>query len=122
MEYFFKAGETTIELRHAAPRMRRMKTQDWIIAKTRHSSRDLQISFTTYNYTNTSIPAAWDALVRAGAIPIGPTPAGDFRHARPKYSELTSEASPRIRGPRLAAGPLRDRERAQHKLRAPAPP
>jgi hypothetical protein len=107
MEYYFKAAETTIELRHVTPKMPGMKAQDWIVAKTQHSGRDLQISFTNYNYTNTSIPAVWDALVMVGAIPIGPPPKGSLITGGPRQSDVTNDDDPPYAGkmvrPRLFA-------------------
>jgi hypothetical protein len=82
-EYYFRARETTIEM---SPGMRK----DWILfTGRRQNGRGVQLLVSTTNYP---IREIWDALVGAGAVPIGPPPQAPFKDL-PQPPPYESQAS-----------------------------
>jgi hypothetical protein len=69
MEYYFKSSETSIETSRDPSRSSRMK---WIVVTGRQRGQEIKLAITNQNVDQ--LNNAWNALVAAGSIPIGPPP------------------------------------------------
>lgn len=69
MEYYFKSSETSIETSRAPSRSSRLK---WIVVTGRQRGYEIKLAITNPN--EGQLHDAWNALVAAGATPIGPPP------------------------------------------------
>jgi len=70
MEYYFRARDTTIEMGEL-PLVSFILKKTWIIVRGLHGNRRIELALNSENY----LYDAWVALVRAGAVPVGPPPA-----------------------------------------------
>jgi hypothetical protein len=69
MEYYFKASEASIETsRHPS----RSSALNWIVVTGSHHGEEIKLAITNGN--EGQLHDAWNALVAAGAIPIGSPP------------------------------------------------
>ena len=78
MEYYFKASETSIETSREPSRSAAL---NWIIVTGRQRGEKIKLAITNRNEGR--LHDAWNALVAAGAIPIGPPPGGPDLGTRP---------------------------------------
>jgi hypothetical protein len=72
MEYYFKASETSIET--SRDPSTGSSALNWIIVT--GSQRSEEIKLAIINRNEGRLHDAWNALVTAGAVPIGPPPGG----------------------------------------------
>ena len=73
MEYYFKASETSIETNREPSRNSAL---NWIVVTGSQRGREIKLAITHGN--ESQLYDAWDALVAAGAIPVGPPPADRY--------------------------------------------
>jgi hypothetical protein len=73
MEYYFKSSETPIETSRDPSRS---STLNWIVVTGRHRGREIKVAITNRNEGR--LHDAWNALVVAGATPIGPSPGNPY--------------------------------------------
>jgi hypothetical protein len=71
MEYYFKASETSIETSRDPSRNSAL---NWIVVTGSQRSEEIKLAITNGN--EALLHDAWNALVAAGAIPVGPPPGG----------------------------------------------
>jgi hypothetical protein len=69
MDYHFRARDTTIELAEL-PLISFIRKKNFIIVRGQQGNRKTELAINSENY----LYDAWVALVRAGAVPIGPPP------------------------------------------------
>ena len=69
MEYYFRASETSIE---TSRDLSRNSALNWIIVTASQRGEEIKLAITNGN--EGLLQDAWNALVVAGAIPIGPGP------------------------------------------------
>jgi hypothetical protein len=69
MEYCFKASETSIETSRDPSRNSAL---NWIVVTGSQAGREIRLAITQGN--ERQLHDAWNALVAAGAIPVGPPP------------------------------------------------
>ncbi len=70
LEYYFRACDTTIEVSQLPSGVYK---RDWIVIKGQQLDKEVQLAIAQ----KSSLHEAWNALARAGAVPIGPPP-GDL--------------------------------------------
>lgn len=70
LEYYFKARETTIRVTKAPSGILK---RDWIVVTGQRLGQEIQLAIAQSTYRG-GIPDAWNALVRAGSVPVGPPP------------------------------------------------
>jgi hypothetical protein len=69
MEYYFKANEIFIETSQVPSPFSK---KNWIIITGRHNGKEIRLAIT--DRTRGNLYGAWNALVGAGAVSIGPPP------------------------------------------------
>jgi hypothetical protein len=69
MEYYFKSSETSIETSRDPSRPSPLK---WIVVTGSQRGQEIKLAITNQN--EGQLHDAWNALVAAGSIPIGPPP------------------------------------------------
>jgi hypothetical protein len=69
MDYHFRARDTTIELAEL-PLISFIRKKNFILVRGQQGNRKTELAINSENY----LYDAWVALVRAGAVPIGPPP------------------------------------------------
>jgi hypothetical protein len=67
MDYYFRARDTTIEVGELPAFIQKM---NWIVVRGQQGGMKVEVAFASRNH----LYDAWVALVRAGAVPIGPPP------------------------------------------------
>lgn len=67
MDYYFRARDTTIEVSEYPSFVQKM---DWIVVRGQQGGMRAELAIASENY----LYDAWVALVRAGAVPLGPPP------------------------------------------------
>ena len=83
MEYYFRARETTIQVRREPSRPFELK---WIVVTGRQGGNEVKLAISKERADQ--LCQVWSALVGAGAVPVGPPPpdrAGTGRWAPPLY-------------------------------------
>jgi hypothetical protein len=66
LEYYFRARETTIEV----SRLPGIKNRDWIVVTGRQRGKEIRLAIAQTR----DLRDAWNALVAAGAVPVGLPP------------------------------------------------
>ena len=72
MEYYFRARETTIQVRRAPSRPFEPK---WMVVTGRQLGKEVMLAISANSAYQ--LCQAWNAMVDAGAVPVGPPPGGD---------------------------------------------
>ncbi len=70
LEYYFKARETTIRVTRAPSGILK---RDWIVVTGQRLGQEIQLAIAQSTYRG-GILDAWNALLRAGSVPVGPPP------------------------------------------------
>lgn len=70
LEYYFRAHETTIQVSRVPSAVYK---RDWIVVTGRRFGQEIQLAIAQRNYRD-CLPDAWNALVRAGSVAVGPPP------------------------------------------------